>query len=85
VTYSKKHEELLDAWVAHEAAGAPDDDYAFSLLRQLEFYDKLEGVPIVKLFDSREADKELVKQSRQIAYEAACRQGFPLGPIPKVI
>jgi len=32
----------------------------------------------------RDAEYELYRQERQIKYEAAARDGFPLGPIPKV-
>lgn len=35
--------------------------------------------------NSYEDEKELSRQSRQIVYEAAARQGFPLGPLPQVI
>lgn len=37
-----------------------------------------------RYIEDREAELELNRQSRQIAYEAQARQGFPLGPIPKL-
>jgi len=81
--YSDKHKQLIEDWVAHEAAGAPDDFYAEYLLSKLDIYDKLTGVPARKN-TSREDLMEDRRQELQIRYEAAARQGFPLGPIPKV-
>ena len=34
--------------------------------------------------EERDTEYELYRQERQIRYEAAARNGFPLGPIPKV-
>lgn len=74
---SDKHRQLVEDWVAHEAAGAPDDFYAEQILNQLDVYDRMQGLP--ERHKSKFDELELRKQERQIQYEADVRNGFPLG------
>lgn len=64
----------MDAWVAHEAAGAPDDYYTERLLSQLDIYDKLMGIPARQKPVNDEL--ELRRQTRQIQHEADIRNGW---------